>query len=137
MSYEILADKEAAWQFYVERTGSGSRTEHQKGLLLKRLGEPVAAVVYDQFNGSNIFMHVAAVPGKKWMNRHFLHEAFKYPFVTMGCRRITGWVWADNIEAQKFDEHLGFKREAVLKDAAGPGQDVYLYVMFRDECKYA
>lgn len=137
MSYEVVADKEAAWQFYVSRAGASGRTEYQQGLCLKKDGEIIASVIYDQYNGSNIFMHVAAAPGKKWLNRHFLHEAFKYPFVTLGCRRITGWVWANNVEAQKFDEHLGFKREAVLKDAAGLGQDVYLYVMFRDECKYA
>ena len=137
MTYEVVSDAEAAWTFYSARIGAQARTQFQKGICLKKDGEVIAAVVYDQFNGSNIFMHVAAIPGRKWMNRWMLHEAFKYPFVTLGCKRITGWVLSDNEDAKKFDEHLGFRREAVLHNAGPAGQDVYLYVMFRDDCRYA
>lgn len=136
MSYEISKDPQLALSVHRQVYRDVAYT-NQKGLTLIRDGEPVAAVLYDNYSGSNIFMHVAAVPTKRWMNKHFLHEAFKFPFVTMGCKRVTGWVEADNIVAQKFDEHLGFRREAVLKSAGEHGQDVFLYVMFREDCRYA
>lgn len=132
----VVADRDAAYAF-VNAATPISRTAEQRGLIQVRDSETIAAVVYDDYNGSNIFMHVAATPGRRWMTRWFLHETFKYPFITLGCDRITGWVSSDNAEAIRFDEHLGFKREAVLHKAGPARQDVFLYVMFREDCRYA
>lgn len=134
--YHVIVDKDKAFEFVSDYFAYG-RTDQQKGLVLTKDDVTLAAVIYDDYNGSNIFMHVAAAPGRKWLNRHFLHESFKYPFVTLGCKRITGWVEADNLDAQRFNEHLGFKREAILKSAGANGQDVYIYAMFREDCRYA
>lgn len=135
-SFAVVSDAELAYAFCHEYLRIG-RTEQQKGLVQLRDGEPVAAVVYDDFNGWNVMMHIAARPGVKWLNRHFLHEGFKYPFVTLGAKRITGWVEANNSAARKFDEHLGFTREAKLVRAGSSGQDVIIYRMLREECRYA
>lgn len=136
MTYEISPDRDTAFNFVTAQLGCG-RTENQRGLSLSKDGEVIAAIVYDEFNGSNVFMHVAATPGRRWMTRAFLHNAFLYPFVQMGANRITGWVEADNLDARRFDEHLGFRPEAVLKGAGSKGQDVILYVMHREDCRYA
>lgn len=111
-------------------------SDQTKGITLIKNDVPQAAVLYNEFNGVNIFMHVAAFPGRRWMTRDFLHEAFKHPFITLGAHRITGWVESDNKDAIRFDEHLGFRKEAVLKNAGAEGQDVFLYVMTRDECRF-
>ena len=132
----VVADRDLSYGFVAQKLGIG-RTDQQRGLVLTRDDQPIAAVVYDEYNGSNVFMHVAAEPGRRWLNRWFLHEAFKYPFVTLGVSRITGWVEANNVDARRFNEHLGFKQEAVLKHAGSDGQDVILYVMFREDCRYA
>ena len=108
-----------------------------RGLCQLQDDEVIAAVVYDEYNGQNIFMHVAARPGRRWMTRQFLHTAFHYPFVQLGVQRITGWVEASNLDARKFDEHLGFRHEATLIKAAPDGGDVCLYVMHREWCRYA
>ncbi len=107
-----------------------------KGIGLERDGDLVAGVLYESFNGANIWMHVAAVPGSRWLTRDFLKYAFHYPFVELGCKRISGWVEADNFAAQKFDEHLGFVHESTLEGAGRRGVDVFIYRMKREECRY-
>jgi RimJ/RimL family protein N-acetyltransferase len=134
--YAVVPDGEAAYGF-INRFFAIGRTEQMKGLCLVRDDEVIAAVIYDDFNGSNIFMHLAAVPGKKWLNRHFLHEAFKHPFVTLKAKRITLWIEKTNVACRIFVSHLGFTQEAKLEGAAQDGGDIVLYRMFRQDCRYA
>jgi RimJ/RimL family protein N-acetyltransferase len=107
-----------------------------QALGLERDGELIAGVIYEGYNKHNVWMHVAAVPGKRWMTKEYLRAAFLYPFVQLGCSRVSGYVEAWNMDARKFDEHLGFRQEATLQGAASDGGDVILYVMRRSECKY-
>ena len=107
-----------------------------QALGLEKDGELVSGVIYEGFNGHNVWMHVAAAPGKRWMTKLYLQTCFYYPFVTLGCSRVSGYVEDRNEAAKAFDEHLGFKREAVLKGAATDGGDVILYVMRREDCRF-
>ncbi len=107
-----------------------------KNLGLERDGELVAGVLYDGFTGSNIWMHVAAEPSRRWMTREYLRYCFYYPFVELGVRRISGQVAAGNARARAFDEHLGFRHEATLRGAGPDGDDLLIYVMWRDECRF-
>jgi RimJ/RimL family protein N-acetyltransferase len=106
------------------------------GIGLERDGELIAGVIYEGFNGKNIWMHVAAVPGKRWLVRSYLKACFVYPFVQCGVDRVSGYVNASNLEARRFDEHLGFKEEATLQGAAADGGDVIIYVMRKKGCRY-
>lgn len=110
--------------------------EGMKGLGLERDGEMVAGVLYEGFNGHNVWMHVAAVPDKRWMSKDYLWYCFHYPFNEMKVSRISGYVNASNEQARKFDEHLGFKAEATLSGAAPDGGDVLIYVMRREDCRF-
>lgn len=97
--------------------------------------ELIAGVVYSDWNGANIFMDVAGVPGKRWLNREFLWMAFHYPFMQLRCKRVSGVVAADNLPARKFNEHLGFTLEAVLEDACPTG-DLLVYRMRKADCRW-
>ena len=107
-----------------------------KGLGLEKDGELIAGVIYEGWNGVNVWMHVAAQPGAKWLTRDYLRYCFHYPFVELGCKRVSGYVEASNELARRFDEHLGFRQEAILEGAASDGGDVILYVMRREDCRY-
>jgi RimJ/RimL family protein N-acetyltransferase len=135
MSTRIVSDPARVFAFCKERMPV-SLVAGMKGLGLERDGELVAGVLYEGYNHHNIWMHVAAEPGKKWLNREFLRYCFHYPFVELGCNRVSGYVEAHNADARRFDEHLGFQQEAVLQGAASDGGDVILYVMRRDDCRY-
>lgn len=105
------------------------------GLGVYEDGKILAGVVYNLYNGPSICMHVAA-EGKRWLNREFLFRFFAYPFIQLGCNRVTGLVRVDNIEARRFDEHLGFVQEGVIRRGASDGTDMILYGMLKEECRW-
>ena len=134
-NWEIISNPARVYDF-VRKYTPVNMVAGSQGLGLLRNGELVAGVIYEGFNGKNVWMHVGAEPGRKWMNRRFLRAAFAYPFLQLGCTRVSGYVEAWNTDARRFDEHLGFKHEATLTGAASDGGDVLLYVMKREECRH-
>lgn len=95
----------------------------------------LAGVLFEDWNGANIVMHVAAVPDRHWLCREFLWYCFHYPFVELGVKRVTGIVPSSNLKARRFDEHLGFTLEATLKDAHPEG-DLLIYAMRKEDCRW-
>lgn len=118
---------------FVQQHASLAACANMTGIGLERDGELVAGVIYEGYNGHNIWMHVA-IPGR--ITRDFLRYAFHYPFIELGCRRVSGYVEASNARARRFDERLGFQQEAILQGAASDGGDVILYRMNREDCRY-
>ena len=98
-------------------------------------GHIVAGVVYTMYTGTGVCMHVASNK-EGWLTKDFLRMAFQYTFIQLGCRRVTGLVRSDNYQAQKFDEHLGFKREGVIREGDDDGCDLIIYGMLRSECRW-
>ena len=96
-------------------------------------GELLAVVVYNLYSGADIAMHIAAVPGRRWMTREFLRVAFRYPFVQLGCRRVSGYVPASNCRrAALRSSTWGFVREGLMREALETGEDVIVLGMLRD-----
>ena len=133
--FKVESDADGAFE-YVTRFFNLVRVADQKGIVLRRDGEIVAAALFVEYNGPNIFVHLAGSPGKRWLTRDFLYWIFHYPFIQLGCRRLSAWVESNNANSIRFIEHLGATREATLKEAAPGGNDVYVYRMFREDCKY-
>ena len=104
--------------------------------LMNAAGMILAGVVYQNYTKIDIHMHAAALPGKRWLSKHFLGECFRYPFEQLGCRRITGLVPARNEAAQAFDEHLGFRLEGRVRQILPNGEDLIIYGMLREECRF-
>jgi RimJ/RimL family protein N-acetyltransferase len=104
------------------------------GFGIEQDGEIIAGVVFDDYNGVNINMHVASSK-PRWMTRELLWMVFDYAFNQAKVNRITGLVGEGNTAAREFDEHIGFTLETTLK-AAHPSGDLLIYRMFRDECKW-
>ena len=98
-----------------------------------------AAVVFDRFtrgeedNYQDCCLHVAGEG--LWATKEFLHAVFDYCFNQCGCVRVTGLVASTNTKARHFDEHIGFVYEATLKKAL-PSDDVIVYRMFREDCRW-
>ena len=131
---EIVYDKSIIGPWVCHRTGGSYVEQDSQTIGLVRNGELVAGVLYDHYNGRSIAMHVAAI-GKFWMTRQYLHACFHYPFIQLGVNKILGLVDSTNLAAQKFDEHLGFKAEAIIKDAAPQG-DLIIYSMTAADCRF-
>lgn len=99
-------------------------------------GELIAGVAYNMYTGASICMNVAAEPGKRWTKKEFMYAFFAYPFIQLKCNRVTGLVRASNEVAKKFDEHVGFTQEGVIRQAFEDGEDAILYGMLKSECKW-
>ncbi len=129
-------DLEAVFPFVRALVPGLARSEGMRSIGLRRDGELVAGVVYEGFNGSNMWIHVAALPGARWLVRSYLYACFYYPFGLCGVERLSGYVNASNAAARRFNEHLGFQEEARLRGAAPDGGDVIVYVMWKRECRH-
>jgi RimJ/RimL family protein N-acetyltransferase len=133
--FRIIYDQKERVSAFVSSRLESADWGSYTAIGLERSGELIAGVVYDGYTGTNIFMHVAAIEGKRWLVRKYLHACFAYPFGQLGCRRITGSVAADNGAALRLDFHLGFEYETQLKDAL-PSGDLIMLVMWKEKCRW-
>lgn len=134
MAAVIVSDPLRTWQFvrqYVPVAVSGD----MKAIGLERDGELVAGALYEGCSGPSVWVHIALKPGTL-CTRQFLWRGFGFPFVDLGCKRISGYIEARNAASRRVAEHLGFKQEAVLRGAASDGGDSLIYVMWRQECRF-
>lgn len=98
-------------------------------------GRLVAGATYTNYNGSNIHLEFA-VTDRRVFNRASLWAAFSYPFLQLGCRRITAVVDCGNFRSLALCEHLGFAYEATLQDAAPNGDHQIVFRMLKSECRW-
>jgi RimJ/RimL family protein N-acetyltransferase len=108
--------------------------ELDEAIGLEKKGQIVAGVVFDNFNGRSICIHVAA-EGSHWLTRSFIRAVFTYAFDVAKVNKLIGPVDSTNERAMRFDEHLGFVPEAVLTGAGRHG-DLILYSMTRQQCRF-
>lgn len=126
---KLVFDKLACKDFLAQYTAVGR--DWYEGVGLSNGRELVAAVLYTDLTECNVQMHVAGVG--RWAIPMFLTAAFRYPFVQLGLARVTGLVDACNAKALRFNEHLGFVREGVIREGSLNG-DVVVMGMLKSEC---
>lgn len=137
MSHSLEYDLDAVLPFMQGLVPGLARAQDMRAIGLRRGGRLVAGVLYEGFNGRNVWMHVAAVPGARWLVRDYLRACFAYPFLVCGVERVSGYVNESNALARRFNQHLGFREEARLHGAAPDGGDVLIFVMWKKECRHA
>ena len=103
---------------------------------LERDGEIRAVVVFDAFSETDAQMHIASDGSRAWMSKELLVSSFCYPLVQLGLLRLTGLVAADNEDALKFDEHIGFVREGYHPKAGPGGKDLISLGLLRSNCRF-
>lgn len=131
----VIGDEVVRW--VAARTGEHGEHPYgaARGIGWERDGRLVGGVVFNDYNGPNVCMHVASDRTRRWLTRRFLWTVFDYPFVQLNCTRVTGLVGEGNHDARRFDEHIGFTLETRLKDAHPTG-DMLVYVMRRQDCRW-
>lgn len=130
----MIVTGQAVVEWVAKRTNEHGNFGAAVGIGWHRNGRLVAGVVFNEFNGVNMNMHVAAAENG-WLTRQFLWTCFDYPFNQAGVRWVTGLVGEGNSAARKFDEHIGFVLEARLKDRHPTG-DLLIYSMAKRDCRW-
>lgn len=105
------------------------------GIGIEREGKLVGGIVYHEYNGAQIVIHVASDGTRRWINREFLFVIFDYAFRQLELNRVTGIVAASNIAALNFDKRVGFVEESRMKDAH-PDGDLIILKMTKADCRW-
>lgn len=88
-----------------------------------RNDEIVAVAVYNNWRPPNIeITFVTSTP--RWASRENIRLILGYPFLQLGCKRISAMTAIDNDKAQAFLQRLGFKPEGFHPDALPSGDAV-------------
>lgn len=118
-------------KFVSSECGTDDWSAH-RAIGLERDNKIVAGVIYDNYNGINIFAHIA-IKGK--ITRNFLWYMHHYPFMELKVDRVTGLIPSNNKKVIRFVEKLGAHREGTMRNAH-PDGDLLVYCLFRKDCKY-
>lgn len=128
----IVTDKDRIGPWVCERTGGLYEPSTSTAIGMEEDGVLTGGVVYDQFNGRSICMHVAL---EKPVSRRFTRMAFAYPFNQLKVHKVIGLVDSTNEKALRFDRLLGFVEEARI-ESAGKSGDLVILTMTRQQCRW-
>ena len=95
--------------------------------------EIVGVVGFDNYNGSSIMMHAAGGPG--WVSSGLPYAVFHYAFVMCKSNMVIGLVPSGNVQAIRFNTHVGFKTVLNL-EGAHPDGSLLLMTMTTGECRF-
>jgi hypothetical protein len=116
-----------------ERTG-GTYFGGGVAFGLERDGKPICAVLFEEYTGRAMKIHVAKEPDSP-IDRQWLYALFGYAFNQVKVHKLIGPIDSAHADALNFARRIGFVDEAVIKDAAPIG-DILLLTMTREQCRF-
>ena len=119
-------------EWVCNQTGGGYYKERSNAIGLKNGKNVVAGVVYENWNGKSVIVHIAI---KERLTAAFLAAIFDYPFNVCNVNKLIAPVSSNNAKALKLITNMGFTEEARLKDADTNG-DIVLLTMARASCRF-
>ena len=139
MTYRIIGNQRErgkAWAIPRLNAGPGN-WDGASALILEKDNDIIACVLYNRwYPATSVEISVASLEGRRWLTRPFLSAVFRFPFVEWGMRRVGASIAATNFTSIRFCEHLGFVREGCIRQGAADGNDLLLYGMLKNECRY-
>jgi RimJ/RimL family protein N-acetyltransferase len=123
----LYGDDAAVMKFVSERVpGTHYGFGNAKALGVIRNGKMVGGVVFHNFRGHDIEMS-GAFDDPRWCLPQTLRTLFAYPFVQLGCARMTTITSRANHRARKIDKGLGFKLEGVIRKGWDGDNDALVF----------
>lgn len=137
MRYEVVysdPDKLIAWA--EARIPNNAFRPDAHAIGITRDGEICGAVVFDNFTVGSCCVSVASDGSRRWITRELLVRVFAYPFIQLNHWRLTALVAASNTDSINFCRSFGWTEEGRLRRGAPDGDDLIVYGMLREECRY-
>lgn len=116
-----------------ERNGSSFVPSESTAIGVARGGQIVGGVVFDNWNGNSICMHVAGEGN--WFSRSFAQACFGYAFIQLKVKKALAPVDSTNEKSKRFCERLGFRLEATITSAGKTG-DLLVFSMTPEQCRW-
>lgn len=127
----VHGDHICAW---VSRRTGGTYFGGGVAFGLERDGRPICAVLFEEYTGRAMNIHVAKEPNSP-IARQWLYAFFGYAFNQVKVHKLIGPIDSTHADSLNFARRLGFVDEAVIKDAAPIG-DILLLTMTREQCRF-
>lgn len=96
----------------------------------------VAGITFTNFDGVNVWLDCAALPGTRWLDRRGLWAIFHYVFAQLECARCSVMIPEDNEKSLKLVQMAGFEYEATLVRAAPNNKNMLVFRMFKEDCQW-
>lgn len=100
-----------------------------------RGGTLAGGAVFNNYRGFDIHAHIAfltplcSTPAT-W------RALFSYPFLQVGCTRLTAPIGKKNKRSRRLIEYLGFELEGCLKKGLDGQEDLMIYGMLKPDCRW-
>jgi len=95
----------------------------------------VAGAVFNRHSHPNIDITFATI-SPRWASPGAVRSILGYPFVQLGCKRITAVTETTNQPARAFLCRLGFKQEGIHPDAFPHGDGVSFGLLRKDASRW-
>lgn len=97
----------------------------------------IGAAVFDNYRPAIKSVCISlAITDKRAMTRGFLRLLANYAFITLGANRMTAMIDEDNLSSIKITEKVGFKLEGIMRKGSPTGNNMCIYGMLKEECKW-
>lgn len=94
----------------------------------------LAVVVYHDYVPSyGVCQLSMAARSPKWASREAIRGLLSVPYEQYGCRKVWTATPSDNLRAIRFNEGIGFRREAILRHHYAPRRHAVICSMLRNE----
>ncbi len=103
-------------------------------IRFKRL---IGGVVYNNYHPQigNVWVHFA-FDDPRWATPSVMGSVCAYPFIQLGCKRVTAIVKRKNKRSRTFIEKgIGFRLEGCIRKGFG-NDDAMIYGLLRHECRW-
>jgi RimJ/RimL family protein N-acetyltransferase len=129
--------KAAPWLHFpwiVSRAGV-SPSENFKAIeALDRDGRIHGMVGYDAFTDNSCVMSIALDNPAAF--RALIRPCFEYPFLQLGKGVALCTIRGSNAKSIKLTSHVGFREAYRIRDGISVGEDMLIYEMRREECRW-
>lgn len=85
--------------------------------------------------GGDIRMWAAGEPG--WLSKRVVCVMMGYPFLQLGCHRMTVFIDPSNTVSRRICEKLGFKLEGVIREGIDTKTDMLVMGLLRREQRWS
>ena len=110
------------------------RSTEPVAIGVARKGKIVAVAVFHDYRLASIEVtFVTMTP--QWASAENIRAILSYPFVQLGCRRLTAITPRLNATARAFLERLGFRQEGLHPEAYPDGSDGISYGLLRKDAE--
>ena len=132
----VYGEHERVTNWMAEKIGIDGFREDAVTIAIARDGELVGAAAFDTFSDRECVIHLASDGSKRWISREFIVHVFAYAFHQCYFRRLTAFVSAKNEPSLKIVRQFGFQEEGRARSAGRDGEDVVMFGLLREECRY-